>query len=168
MRRLHEYDHRDADNTVRPLRSIDIEPVIAIDLGARRRAAPPLFREAVPTPHGTWYYFVHVGVVRNGALVGFAFVRILRGALVPSIVIDAVGVGTTVGRALMEGLTENLMREKALFVQPACDCSDCTPLCPDFGEKAFHQSATDAGARLSRSTPNASSVAKACWRRIAA
>ena len=40
-----------ADNTVRPLRSTDIERVIAIDFGACRRAAPPLFREAPGARH---------------------------------------------------------------------------------------------------------------------
>ena len=64
---------------------------------------------------------MHVGVVRKGALVGFAFARILRGEFGRTQAIatlDAVGVEHDsrehgVGRALMEGLTK-LMREKGV------------------------------------------------------
>jgi GNAT superfamily N-acetyltransferase len=110
-----------ADNTVRPLRSIDIERVIAIDSAhvgePRRRFFEKRLTHATRHPDD----FVHVGVVRNGALVGFAFARILRGEFGRAQAIatlDAVGVehdsrAHGVGRALMEGLTK-LMREKGV------------------------------------------------------
>ena len=110
-----------ADNTVRPLRSIDIERVIAIDSAhvgePRRRFFEKRLTHATRHPDD----FVHVGVVRNGALVGFAFARILRGEFGrPQAIatLDAVGVehdsrAHGVGRALMEGLTK-LMREKGV------------------------------------------------------
>ncbi len=65
--------------------------------------------------------FVHVGVARKGALVGFAFARILRGEFGREQAIatlDAVGVEHDsrergVGHALMDGLTK-VMREKGV------------------------------------------------------
>jgi hypothetical protein len=68
-----------ADNTIRPLRSADLERVIAIDSAhvgePRRRFFEKRVAHAKQHPDD----FVHVGVVRKGALVGFAFARILRG-----------------------------------------------------------------------------------------
>lgn len=65
--------------------------------------------------------FVHVGVVRKGALVGFAFARVQSGEFGREqavATLDAVGVEHDsrehgVGRALMDGLTK-LMREKGV------------------------------------------------------
>ena len=65
--------------------------------------------------------FVHVGVVRKGALVGFAFARILRGEFgreQATATLDAVGVEHDsrehgVGHALMDGLTK-VMRQKGV------------------------------------------------------
>ena len=109
------------DNNVRPLRSTDLERVIAIDSAhvgePRRRFFEKRLAHAKQHPED----FVHVGVTRNGALVGFAFARILRGEFGREQAIatlDAVGVEHDsrehgVGRALMAGLTK-LMREKGV------------------------------------------------------
>jgi len=109
------------DNTVRPLRPSDLERVIAIDSGyvgePRRRFFEKRLTNAQQHPED----FVHVGVARNGALVGFAFARILRGEFGREQAIatlDAVGVEHDsqergVGHALMDGLTK-VMRAKGV------------------------------------------------------
>ncbi len=110
-----------ANAVVRPLRPSDLERVIAIDavhVGApRRRFFEKRLAHAKQHPED----FVHVGVARNGSLIGFAFARILRGEFGRAQVIatlDAVGVEHDsrergVGRALMEGITK-IMREKGV------------------------------------------------------
>jgi ribosomal protein S18 acetylase RimI-like enzyme len=107
------------DNTVRSLRPADLERVIAIDSGhvgePRRRFFEKRLAHAQQHPED----FVQVGVARKGALVGFAFARILRGEFGREQAIatlDALGVEHDsrergVGRALMDGLTK-VMREK--------------------------------------------------------
>ena len=109
------------DNTIRPLRPADLERVIAIDSGhvgePRRRFFEKRLAHAKRHPDD----YVHVGVVRNGALVGFAFAHILRGEFGREQAIatlDAVGVEHDsrergVGHALMVGLTE-IMRAKGV------------------------------------------------------
>jgi len=109
------------DNTVRPLRSADLERVIAIDSAhvgePRRRFFEKRLAHARQHPED----YVHVGVTHNGVLVGFAFARVLRGEFgreQASATLDAVGVEHDsrergVGRALMAGLTK-LMREKGV------------------------------------------------------
>ena len=111
------------DNIVRPLSRTDLERVIAIDSGhvgePRRRFFEKRLAHAKQHPED----FVHVGVVRNGALVGFAFARILHGEFGREQAIatlDAVGVehdsqARGVGRALMDGLTK-IMRQKAVHL----------------------------------------------------
>ena len=109
------------DNKVRPLRPADLDRVIAIDSAhvgePRRRFFEKRLAHAKQHPED----FVHVGVVRNGALIGFAFARILRGEFGRAQAIatlDAVGVEHDsrehgVGHALMDGLNK-LMREKGV------------------------------------------------------
>jgi L-amino acid N-acyltransferase YncA len=109
------------DNSIRPLRPTDLERVIAIDSGhvgePRRRFFEKRLAHAKQHPED----FVHVGVVRDGALVGFAFARILRGEFGREQAIatlDAVGVERNsqergVGHALMDGLTQ-VMRQKGV------------------------------------------------------
>jgi L-amino acid N-acyltransferase YncA len=111
------------DNIVRPLSRTDLERVIAIDSGhvgePRRRFFEKRLAHAKQHPED----FVHVGVVRNGALVGFAFARILHGEFGREQAIatlDAVGVehdsqARGVGRALMDGLTK-IMRQKGVHL----------------------------------------------------
>ena len=83
------------DNNVRPLRSADLERIIAIDSAhvgePRRRFFEKRLAHAKQHPED----FVHVGVTRNGALVGFAFARVLHGEFgreQASATLDAVGV----------------------------------------------------------------------------
>ena len=113
------------NNTVRPLRSTDLERVIAIDSAhvgePRRRFFEKRLAHAKQHPED----FVHVGVVRKGALVGFAFARILRGEFGREQAIatlDAVGVehGSRehgVGRALMDGITKIMGEKKVQSLQ---------------------------------------------------
>lgn len=110
-----------ADNAIRPLRPADLERVIAIDSAQvgepRRRFFEKRLAHAQQHPED----IVHVGVVRKGALVGFAFAHILRGEFGREQVtatLDAVGVEHEsrehgVGHALMDGLTE-VMRQKGV------------------------------------------------------
>jgi GNAT superfamily N-acetyltransferase len=110
-----------ADNSVRPLRPADLERVIAIDSGhvgePRRRFFEKRLAHAKQHPED----FVHVGVIRNDLLVGFAFARILRGEFGREQAIatlDAVGVERDsrehgVGHALIDGVTE-VMRKKGV------------------------------------------------------
>ena len=112
-----------ADNSIRPLRSADLERIIAIDSAhvgePRRRFFEKRLAHAKQHPQD----FVHVGVVRKGALVGFAFARVQSGEFGREqavATLDAVGVEHDsrehgVGRALMDGLTK-LMREKGVRV----------------------------------------------------
>lgn len=113
------------DNTVRPLRSTDLERVIAIDSAhvgePRRRFFEKRLAHAKRHPKD----FIHVGVTRNGALVGFAFARILRGEFGRDQAIatlDAVGVAHDsqergVGHALMDGLTKAMHEKKVQSLQ---------------------------------------------------
>ena len=108
-------------NIVRPLRDGDLERVIAIDSShvgeSRRRFFEKRLDHAKLHPED----FVHIGVVRDNSLVGFAFARILRGEFgrkQATATLDAVGVeydsqGRGVGRTLMNGLTE-IMRQKGV------------------------------------------------------
>ena len=109
------------DSSVRPLRASDLDQVIAIDSGhvgeSRRRFFEKRLAHAKQHPED----FVHVGAVRNGVLVGFAFARILRGEFGRDQAIatlDAVSVEHDsrergVGHALMDGLTA-IMRQKGV------------------------------------------------------
>ena len=113
------------DNTVRPLRSTDLERVIAIDSAhvgePRRRFFEKRLAHAKQHPED----FVHVGITRNGALAGFAFARILRGEFGREQAIatlDAVGVEHDsrehgIGRALMDGLTKAMREKKVQLLQ---------------------------------------------------
>src|SRR4249919_302144 len=105
------------ETSVRPLRSTDLERVIAIDSShvgePRRRFFEKRLSHARQHPDD----FVHIGVVRNNSLVGFALARILRGEFGREgavAALDAVGVeydsqARGVGRTLMSGLAD-LMR----------------------------------------------------------
>lgn len=112
-----------AETSVRPLRSTDLERIIAIDSShvgePRRRFFEKRLSHARQHPDD----FVHIGVVRTNSLVGFAFARILRGEFGREgavATLDAVGVeydsqARGIGRTLMSGLTE-LMRKRGVRV----------------------------------------------------
>ena len=132
------------DNTVRPLRPADLERVIAIDSGhvgePRRRFFAKRLAHAQKHPED----FVHVGVARKGALVGFAFARILRGEFGREQAIatlDAVGVEHDsrergVGRALMAGLTEDMRKKGVRSLQSQADWTN-HPLLRFFESSGF-------------------------------
>lgn len=111
----------DLETGIRPLRTGDLEQVIAIDSGhvgePRRRFFEKRLAHAQRQPED----FVHIGALRGGVLVGFAFARILRGEFGRDqaiAVLDAVSVARDsrergVGHALMDGLT-TIMRRKGV------------------------------------------------------
>ena len=114
-------DVADMETGVRPLRTGDLEQVIAIDsghVGAPRRC---FFEKRLAHAKQQPDDFVHIGAHRGGVLVGFAFARILRGEFGRDqavAMLDAVSVARDsrergVGRALMDGLTE-IMRQKGV------------------------------------------------------
>ena len=114
---------------VRPLRPADLERVIAIDSDnvgePRRRFFEKRLTHAKEHPED----FVQVGVVCDGALVGFAFARIQRGEFGREQAIatlDAVGVAISsrergVGHALMDGITVALRQNGAQSLQSQAD-----------------------------------------------
>jgi N-acetylglutamate synthase-like GNAT family acetyltransferase len=109
------------DYSIRPLRPGDLERVIGIDSGhvgkPRRRFFEKRLVHAKQHPED----YLHVGVERNGSLIGFAFARVLHGEFGRTqavAMLDAVGVEHDnrergVGHVLMESLTQ-LMREKGV------------------------------------------------------
>ena len=117
------------NNTVRPLRSTDLERVIAIDSAHVGEPRRHFFEKRLAHAKRHPEDFVHVGVVREGALVGFAFARILRGEFGREQAIatlDAVGVTISsrergVGHALMDGITEALRQKGAQLLQSQAD-----------------------------------------------
>jgi GNAT superfamily N-acetyltransferase len=112
-----------AETSVRPLRSTDLERIIAIDSShvgePRRRFFEKRLSHANKHPDD----FVHIGVIRNNSLVGFALARILRGEFGREravAALDAVGVEYDsqtrgVGRILMIALSQ-LMHKKGVHV----------------------------------------------------
>jgi len=106
---------------IRPLRASDLERVIAIDSAHVGEPRRHFFEKRLAHARRHPEDFVHVGVARKGALVGFAFARVQRGEFGRAQVaatLDAVGVEHEsrehgIGRALMQGLTR-LMREKGV------------------------------------------------------
>ena len=117
------------DNNVHPLRSIDLERIIAIDsahVGEPRRR---FFEKRLAHAEQHREDFVHVGVTRDGMLVGFAFARILRGEFgrdQATATLDALGVERSsqdrgVGYALMNGLSDVLRRKKVQSLQSQAD-----------------------------------------------
>lgn len=110
---------------VRRLRPTDLDRVIAIDSEhfgePRRRFFEKRLAHARKHPED----YVQVGVVRDGALVGFAFARIQRGEFGREqavATLDSVGVEISsrdhgVGHALMDALTKALRQEGVRSLQ---------------------------------------------------
>ena len=117
------------DTRVRPLVPADLERVIVIDSGhvgaPRRRFFERRLAHAEKHPRD----FVHVGVVRDGVLGGFAFARILRGEFGREQAIatlDAFGVDRSVqergvGHALMDGVAAVLRHKGVHSLQSQAD-----------------------------------------------
>jgi ribosomal protein S18 acetylase RimI-like enzyme len=132
------------DNTVRPLRAADLERIIAIDSAhvgePRRRFFEKRLAHAKQHPDD----YVHVGVSRNGALVGFAFARVLHGEFgreQSSATLDAVGVEHDsrergVGRALMVNLAKQLREKGVQSLQSQADWTN-HPLLRFFDSSGF-------------------------------
>jgi len=103
-----------AKHAARPLRADDLERMIAIDQAhtgrQRRRFFEKRFAAAKAHPHD----FIHVGVSRNGSLIGFAFARVLHGEFgrdEPVAALDLIGVDPAsqdhgLGHALLDGITD--------------------------------------------------------------
>jgi L-amino acid N-acyltransferase YncA len=106
---------------VRPLRFADLDRLVAIDSAHVSESRRRFFEKRLNHIRDHPEDFVHVGVVRDGALVGFAVARIMRGEFgrdQATATLDAVGVMTEsqergVGRSLMSGLIA-AMREKGV------------------------------------------------------
>ena len=112
-----------ASRDIRPLRADDIECVIAIDRGysghSRRRFFEKRFAAVEPED------FVHVGVVQDGVLRGYAIARVLRGefgrkqavAVLDAIGVDAESRERGVGQALMAELNAMMSRRNIHALQ---------------------------------------------------
>ena len=114
-----------ASRDIRPLHVDDTERVIAID-GAysghsRRRFFEKRFAAAEVKPEE----FIHVGVVQDGALRGYAIARVLRGefghkqavAVLDAIGVDAGSRERGVGQALMAELNAMMLRQDVRALQ---------------------------------------------------
>jgi L-amino acid N-acyltransferase YncA len=120
------------DGIVRPLRDSDLDQVVAIDAGhvgePRRRFFEKRLAQAKRHPDD----HVHVGVLSNNELVGFALARILRGEFGRAqtiAVLDAVGVdyesqARGIGRLLIGGIAGILRAKGVQSVQSQADWSD--------------------------------------------
>ena len=114
-----------ANRHTRPLRADDIERVIAIDRAysghSRRRFFEKRFAAAKAQPED----FIHVGVVQDGALCGYAIARVLRGefghkqavAVLDAIGVDAGSRERGVGQALMAELNAVMLRQDVRALQ---------------------------------------------------
>ena len=114
-----------AGRDTRPLRADDVERVIAIDRAysgqSRRRFFEKRFAAAKAQPED----FIHVGVVQDGALCGYAIARVLRGefghkhavAVLDAIGVDAGSRERGVGQALMAELNAMMLRQDVRALQ---------------------------------------------------
>jgi GNAT superfamily N-acetyltransferase len=121
-----------ADTGPRALGAGDIEQVIAIDRAdgghSRRRFFEKRFAAAAAHPDD----FVHVGVMRGGALRGFAFARLLRGEFGRenvTAVLDVIGVeapsrNSGIGRSLLQELVARLRAVGARTLHSQAEWSD--------------------------------------------
>jgi ribosomal protein S18 acetylase RimI-like enzyme len=105
-----------AESGLRALSARDLDRVVAID---RRNGGHPrrrFFEKRLAAAAAHPEDFIHVGVMRGGALRGFALARLLRGEFGReriTAVLDAIGVEpvsrqTGIGRSLVEELVERL------------------------------------------------------------
>ena len=118
-----------APHDVRSLDSNDVERVIAIDRAHTGRTRRNFFEKRFAAAKLKPDDFIHIGVMRGGALRGFAIARILRGEFGREHVVaalDAVGVELEgqergVGQALMVELTTMMRRAGAHALQTQAD-----------------------------------------------
>jgi len=116
-------------NSTRPITVADLEQVIAIDKvntgHSRRHFFEKRFAAAKARPSD----FVHIGVVADNVLCGFAIARILRGEFGQKdavAVVDTLGVAPEsrehgLGQSLMEGLVATARQQGARSVHSQVD-----------------------------------------------
>ncbi|MGA8157451.1 MAG: GNAT family N-acetyltransferase [Rhodoplanes sp.] len=112
---------KDVSVKVRRLRPDDLERTIAIDQAHTGRPRRRFFQKRLDTARSHPEDFIHVGVTRDGVLVGFAFARVRQGEFgrdEPVAALDLMGVDPSCeehgyGHLLMEALMQ-AMREKGV------------------------------------------------------
>ena len=121
-----------AKQAVRPLSADDLDRMIAIDQAhtgrQRRRFFEKRFEAAKAHPQD----FIHVGVSRNGTLVGFAFARVLHGEFgrdKPTAALDLIGVDPDCrdhgyGHALLDGLADAMRAAGVRNLHSQADWTD--------------------------------------------
>ena len=116
-------------SNTRPITTADLEQVIAIDKTNSGQNRRHFFEKRFAAAKARPADFVHVGVVANGTLRGFAIARILRGEFGQKdavAVVDALGVAPEsrehgLGQGLMEGLVATARAQGARSVQSQVD-----------------------------------------------
>lgn len=113
----------------RPLGADDVERVIAIDRAHSGRSRHRFFEKRFAAVQAQPNDFIHVGVVRDGLLCGFAIARIHRGEFGfehAVAVLDAIGVESEsrdrgIGRLLMRELGEVMGNRGVRMLQSQAD-----------------------------------------------
>jgi GNAT superfamily N-acetyltransferase len=114
-----------SDGRIRPLRDDDLERMIIVDQAhtgrSRRGFLGKRLKLAIERPQA----FIHVGLEREGELVGFAFARLLQGEFgrtEPTAALDLVGVAPGsqelgYGHALIDGLLDAARQQGVRHLQ---------------------------------------------------
>jgi GNAT superfamily N-acetyltransferase len=114
---------------VRPLKADDLESMIAIDRGHTGRARRRFFEKRLAAAAAAPDDFIHVGLVQDGKLIGFAFARVLQGEFGHAqdvAALDLVGVERSSerhgrGHALMQALTETMKKRGVKLLHSETD-----------------------------------------------
>ena len=112
-----------SDNAIRTLRRDDLAAMVAIDHAYTNQTRRRFFEKRLDVAKVHPEDFIHVGLDHDGALVAFAFARILRGEFGREdtvAVLDIMGVAPKnqkhgLGHALIQGLCDRL-RDKGVRV----------------------------------------------------
>ena len=113
----------------RPLGAADVERVIAIDRAGGGHTRRHFFEKRFAAVKAQPDDFIHVGVMQDGSLCGYAIARILRGEFGHKqavAVLDAIGVDTEnrergIGQTLMGELSAIMRRRDVLTLQSQAD-----------------------------------------------